>query len=91
MLKRAIRTLWHALDEMERTWLPVRNDWRLNERHYGALQGLNKAEMARQYGDEQVLVWRRSYDTPPPPLAGRRPAQRARRSALCRARPGRCR
>jgi 2,3-bisphosphoglycerate-dependent phosphoglycerate mutase len=68
VLKRAIWTLWHALDEMDRTWLPVRHDWRLNERHYGALQGLNKADMARQYGDEQVLVWRRSYDTPPPAL-----------------------
>jgi 2,3-bisphosphoglycerate-dependent phosphoglycerate mutase len=68
VLKRAIWTLWHALDEMDRTWLPIVNDWRLNERHYGALQGLNKAETARQYGDEQVLVWRRSYDTPPPPL-----------------------
>jgi 2,3-bisphosphoglycerate-dependent phosphoglycerate mutase len=68
VLKRAVWTLWHALDEMERTWLPVRHDWRLNERHYGALQGLNKADMARQYGDEQVLIWRRSYDTPPPPL-----------------------
>jgi 2,3-bisphosphoglycerate-dependent phosphoglycerate mutase len=69
VLKRAIWTLWHALDAMDRTWLPVRNDWRLNERHYGALQGLNKADMARQYGDQQVLVWRRSYDTPPPALA----------------------
>jgi len=69
VLKRAIWTLWHALDTMDRTWLPVRNDWRLNERHYGALQGLNKAETARQYGDQQVLVWRRSYDTPPPPLS----------------------
>ncbi len=68
VLKRAVWTLWHALDEMERTWLPVQHDWRLNERHYGALQGLNKADMARQYGDEQVLVWRRSYDTPPPAL-----------------------
>jgi 2,3-bisphosphoglycerate-dependent phosphoglycerate mutase len=68
VLKRAIWTLWHCLDAMERTWLPVRHDWRLNERHYGALQGLNKAEMARQYGDEQVLLWRRSYDTPPPAL-----------------------
>ena len=68
VLKRAVWTLWHALDEMERTWLPVLHDWRLNERHYGALQGLNKADMARQYGDEQVLVWRRSYDTPPPVL-----------------------
>ena len=69
VLKRAIWTLWHCMDEMDRTWLPVVNDWRLNERHYGALQGLNKADMARQYGDEQVLVWRRSYDVPPPPLA----------------------
>jgi len=68
VLKRAIWTLWHALDQMDRTWLPVVNDWRLNERHYGALQGLNKAETARQYGDEQVLIWRRSYDTPPPAL-----------------------
>jgi 2,3-bisphosphoglycerate-dependent phosphoglycerate mutase len=68
VLKRAIWTLWHALDEMDRTWLPVLNDWRLNERHYGALQGLNKADMARQYGDAQVLAWRRSYDTPPPAL-----------------------
>ena len=68
VLKRATRTLWHVLDEMDRTWLPVVHSWRLNERHYGALQGLNKADMARQYGDEQVLVWRRSYDTPPPAL-----------------------
>ena len=68
VLKRAIWTLWHALDEMDRTWLPVRNDWRLNERHYGALQGLNKAETAKQFGDQQVLVWRRSYDVPPPAL-----------------------
>jgi 2,3-bisphosphoglycerate-dependent phosphoglycerate mutase len=68
VLKRAVWTLWHALDELERTWLPVVHDWRLNERHYGALQGLDKAETARQYGDAQVLAWRRSYDTPPPPL-----------------------
>ncbi|GAA4423229.1 2,3-diphosphoglycerate-dependent phosphoglycerate mutase [Acidovorax lacteus] len=68
VLKRATRTLWHCLDEMDRTWLPVQHSWRLNERHYGALQGLNKADMAKQYGDEQVLVWRRSYDTPPPAL-----------------------
>lgn len=68
VLKRAIHTLWYALDEMDCTWLPVVKDWRLNERHYGALQGLNKADMAKQYGDEQVLVWRRSYDTPPPAL-----------------------
>jgi 2,3-bisphosphoglycerate-dependent phosphoglycerate mutase len=69
VLKRATRTLWHTLDEMDRTWLPVVHSWRLNERHYGALQGLNKADMAKQYGEEQVLVWRRSYDTPPPALA----------------------
>ncbi len=68
VLKRATRTLWHCLDEMDRTWLPVAHSWRLNERHYGALQGLNKAETAKQYGDAQVLTWRRSYDTPPPPL-----------------------
>jgi 2,3-bisphosphoglycerate-dependent phosphoglycerate mutase len=68
VLKRAVWTLWHCLDQMDRTWLPVRHSWRLNERHYGALQGLNKADMAKQYGDEQVLVWRRSYDTPPPAL-----------------------
>jgi 2,3-bisphosphoglycerate-dependent phosphoglycerate mutase len=68
VLKRAIRTLWHTLDEMDRTWLPVVHSWRLNERHYGALQGLNKADTAKKYGDEQVLVWRRSYDTPPPAL-----------------------
>ena len=68
VLKRATRTLWHVLDEMDRTWLPVAHSWRLNERHYGALQGLNKAETAKQYGDAQVLVWRRSYDTPPPAL-----------------------
>ena len=68
VLKRAIWTAWHCLDGMDRTWLPVIKDWRLNERHYGGLQGLNKAETAKQYGDAQVLVWRRSYDTPPPPL-----------------------
>ena len=68
VLKRAIHTLWYALDAMDRTWLPVVKSWRLNERHYGALQGLNKADMAKQYGDAQVLVWRRSYDTPPPAL-----------------------
>ena len=68
VLKRATRTLWHTLDEMDRTWLPVVHSWRLNERHYGDLQGLNKGETAKKFGDEQVLVWRRSYDTPPPPL-----------------------
>jgi 2,3-bisphosphoglycerate-dependent phosphoglycerate mutase len=68
VLKRAIRTLWIALDEMDRMWLPVTPSWRLNERHYGALQGLDKAETAAKYGEAQVLVWRRSYDTPPNPL-----------------------
>ncbi len=68
VLKRATRTLWHCLDEMDRTWLPVVHSWRLNERHYGALQGLNKADTAAKYGDAQVLAWRRSYDTPPPAL-----------------------
>jgi 2,3-bisphosphoglycerate-dependent phosphoglycerate mutase len=68
LLKRAIRTLWIALDRMDLMWVPVANTWRLNERHYGALQGLNKAETAAQYGDEQVHIWRRSFDVPPPPL-----------------------
>jgi 2,3-bisphosphoglycerate-dependent phosphoglycerate mutase len=68
VLKRAIRTLWIALDELDLMWLPQQTHWRLNERHYGALQGLNKAEMAAKFGEEQVLIWRRSYDTPPPPL-----------------------
>jgi 2,3-bisphosphoglycerate-dependent phosphoglycerate mutase len=68
VLKRATRTLWHVLDEMDRTWLPVVHQWRLNERHYGALQGLNKTDTAKQYGEAQVLAWRRSYDTPPPAL-----------------------
>jgi 2,3-bisphosphoglycerate-dependent phosphoglycerate mutase len=65
VLKRAVRTLWIALLEMDQVYLPIINDWRLNERHYGALQGLNKAETAAQYGDAQVLTWRRSYDVPP--------------------------
>jgi len=68
VLKRAIRTLWHVLDQMDLMWIPVIRDWRLNERHYGALQGLNKAETAAKYGDEQVHIWRRSYDIPPPAL-----------------------
>jgi len=68
VLKRAIRTLWIALDELDQMWLPVEKSWKLNERHYGALQGLNKAEMAAKFGEQQVLVWRRSYDTPPPML-----------------------
>ena len=68
LLKRAIHTLWHALDGMDRTWLPVAHHWRLNERHYGALQGLNKAETAAQYGEAQVMAWRRSFDVPPPAM-----------------------
>lgn len=68
VLKRAIRTLWITLDEMELMWIPVIRDWRLNERHYGALQGLNKAETAAKYGEPQVKIWRRSYDIPPPAL-----------------------
>ena len=68
MLKRAIRTLWTVLDETDRMWIPVEHSWRLNERHYGALQGLDKAETAAQFGETQVLVWRRSYDVPPPAL-----------------------
>ncbi|MGE5244463.1 MAG: 2,3-diphosphoglycerate-dependent phosphoglycerate mutase [Betaproteobacteria bacterium] len=69
VLKRAIRTLWIALDELDLMWIPVAKSWRLNERHYGALQGLNKAETAAEHGEEQVKIWRRSYDIPPPPLA----------------------
>jgi len=68
VLKRAIRTLWLALSEMDLMWIPIHNSWRLNERHYGALQGLNKAEMAAKYGEEQVHIWRRSYDIRPPAL-----------------------
>ncbi len=68
VLKRAIRTLWIGLDEMDRLWLPVKRDWRLNERHYGALTGLDKAETAARHGEEQVKIWRRSYDTPPPAM-----------------------
>src|SRR5947208_4168657 len=78
VLKRAVRTLWLALDELDRMWLPVEKSWRLNERHYGALQGLSKAEMAAKFGEEQVLVWRRSYDTPPPALAPEDPRSEAR-------------
>ncbi|MFK7884942.1 MAG: 2,3-diphosphoglycerate-dependent phosphoglycerate mutase [Phycisphaerales bacterium] len=68
VLKRAIRTLWHILEKMDLMWLPVHRSWKLNERHYGALQGLNKAETAAEHGDDQVKIWRRSYDTPPPAL-----------------------
>ena len=68
VLRRAIRTLWIALDEMDRMWLPIENSWRLNERHYGALQGLDKAQTVAAHGEAQVKIWRRSYDIPPPPL-----------------------
>ena len=71
VLKRAIHTLWLMLDELDRVWIPVVRDWRLNERHYGALQGLNKAETAQKYGDDQVHIWRRSYAISPPPLEQR--------------------
>ena len=73
LLKRAIHTLWIVLDEIDAPWLPVHRDWRLNERHYGSLQGLNKAETAAKHGDDQVLIWRRSYDIPPPMLDGDHP------------------
>jgi len=76
--KRAIRTLWMALDEMDRMWLPVIRDWRLNERHYGGLTGLNKAETAEKHGADQVKIWRRSYDTPPPPIDADNPDNPAR-------------
>jgi 2,3-bisphosphoglycerate-dependent phosphoglycerate mutase len=88
VLKRATRTLWHTLDEMDRTWLPVVHSWRLNERHYGGLQGLNKAETAKKYGDEQVLVWRRSYDTPPPPLEANDPRSERSDSRYAKLAPG---
>jgi 2,3-bisphosphoglycerate-dependent phosphoglycerate mutase len=73
VLKRAIRTLWIVLDEMDRMWLPVERSWRLNERHYGALQGLNKAQTVEKHGEAQVKIWRRSYDIPPPPLEEKDP------------------
>ena len=87
VLTRAIRTLWIALDEMNAMWIPVHNSWRLNERHYGALQGLNKAETAGKYGEQQVHIWRRSYDTRPPalePSDERNPANDARYQNLMR-------
>lgn len=85
VLQRAIKTLWVVLEEMELMWIPITTSWHLNERHYGALQGLNKAETATQYGDKQVKIWRRSYDTPPPPLSlddKRHPKHDIRYSAL---------
>jgi 2,3-bisphosphoglycerate-dependent phosphoglycerate mutase len=88
LLKRAIRTLWIARDEMDLLWIPVHRSWRLNERHYGALQGLDKAETAAQHGEAQVKIWRRSYDIPPPPLTPddpRHPSRDRRYAALTRA------
>jgi 2,3-bisphosphoglycerate-dependent phosphoglycerate mutase len=85
VLKRAIRTLWIAMDVMDLLWVPVYRSWRLNERHYGALQGLNKAETAAKHGEEQVKIWRRSYDIPPPPLEStdpRHPANDRRYASL---------
>ncbi len=85
VLKRAIRTLWIVLDEMDLMWLPVHRDWRLNERHYGALQGLNKAETMARHGEAQTKIWRRSYDVPPPPLAAddeRHPSRDRRYAAI---------
>jgi 2,3-bisphosphoglycerate-dependent phosphoglycerate mutase len=78
VLKRAIRTLWIVLEELDRMWIPQQISWRLNERHYGALQGLNKAETAQKFGDDQVLIWRRSYDVPPPALESDDPRSASR-------------
>ena len=98
VLKRAIRTLWITLDELDMMWLPVERSWRLNERHYGALQGLDKAETVARHGAEQVKVWRRSYDIPPPPLEASHPQHPRRKhlapspeegSSTCRAGPPR--
>ena len=85
VLKRAIRTLWYSLDALDLMWIPVQKNWRLNERHYGALQGLNKAETAQKHGEAQVKIWRRSYDIPPPPLTAddeRHPSRDPRYSSL---------
>lgn len=90
VLRRAIKTLWTVLEEMERMWIPVQHSWRLNERHYGALQGLNKAETAAKFGDEQVLVWRRAYDTPPPPLEESDPRYEIRDPRYAALKPGEC-
>ena len=92
VLKRAIRTLWIVLDELDRMWLPQITNWRLNERHYGALQGLNKAETAAKHGDEQVKIWRRSFDITAAAAGAGRPDAPEPRPALCRAcRPSSCR
>jgi 2,3-bisphosphoglycerate-dependent phosphoglycerate mutase len=88
VLRRAVKTLWLALEQMDLMWIPIHNSWRLNERHYGALQGLNKAETAQKFGEEQVLAWRRSYDTPPPALTAddpRHPGNDPRYASLSKA------
>ena len=90
VLRRAIKTLWSVLEEMDRMWIPVQHSWRLNERHYGALQGLNKAETAAKFGDAQVLVWRRAYDTPPPPLDENDPRYEINDPRYAGLKPGEC-
>ena len=90
VLRRAIKTLWTVLEQMDRMWLPVQHSWRLNERHYGALQGLNKAETAAKFGDEQVLVWRRAYDTPPPALDANDPRYEINDPRYAGLKPGEC-
>ena len=90
VLRRAIKTLWTVLEQMDRMWVPVQHSWRLNERHYGALQGLNKAETATKFGDEQVLVWRRAYDTPPPPLEESDPRYEINDPRYAGLKPGEC-
>jgi len=87
VLKRAIRTLWYSLDALDLMWIPVEKNWRLNERHYGALQGLNKAETAAKHGEAQTKIWRRSYDTPPPPLRADDPRNPARDPRYAMLRP----
>jgi 2,3-bisphosphoglycerate-dependent phosphoglycerate mutase len=87
VLKRAIKTLWIALEEMDLMWIPVHRSWRLNERHYGALQGLNKAETAERHGMEQTQIWRRSYDVPPPPLAADDPRNPGKDPRYAKLRP----
>jgi 2,3-bisphosphoglycerate-dependent phosphoglycerate mutase len=90
VLRRAIKTLWTVLEQMDRMWIPVQHSWRLNERHYGALQGLNKAETAAKFGDEQVLVWRRAYDTPPPALEANDPRYEINDPRYAGLKPGEC-
>lgn len=90
VLRRAIKTLWTVLEQMDRMWIPVQHSWRLNERHYGALQGLNKAETAAKFGDEQVLVWRRAYDTPPPALDESDPRYEITDPRYAGLKPGQC-